>query len=172
MNRLIVNKKFFWLIIVLMLVVAVACGGDSEDETEDPTNTPVGVQPTDEIQRSTLAPPSGSTKTPEAPGGPAPTTAPPPGDIEEISFTYEITWQLKENDPAFSIATVVIHADGGDLPYTYYRDDIEVDGPVFRYEWATCKANPGSLRVDSADGQSVREDYFENPPCPTPTPTS
>jgi hypothetical protein len=48
---------------------------------------------------------------------------------------------------------------------------MEVDGPVFEYEWSTCRGNPGSLRVDSSDGQSVLKNYFENPPCPTPTPT-
>lgn len=82
-----------------------------------------------------------------------------------LSFTYSIVWEVSSN-PAFAIATVTINATGGGGGYQYFRDDLPVDGPVFQYQWATCRANPGSLRVDSADGQSVRTNYFETPPCP------
>lgn len=86
-----------------------------------------------------------------------------------LSFTYTIDWRLSPDNPYQAIAYVVIYASGGDGNYTYYRDDLPVAGPAFTYQWAACRGNPGSLRVDSA-GQSVRQNYFENPPCPTPTP--
>ncbi len=100
----------------------------------------------------TATAPSQSTPTEEAEVGP-------------LSFTYTIEWEVT-SDPAFAIATVTIVATGGSGGYQYFRDDLPVDGPIFQYQWATCRANPGSLRVDSADGQSVRTNYFETPPCP------
>ncbi|UCG22694.1 MAG: hypothetical protein JSW55_10960 [Chloroflexota bacterium] len=105
------------------------------------------------------------------PGGtPKPTPTPP--DIGgPLSFTYEISGRLKDASATQAIATVTIDAKGGSGEYTYFRDDLPVDGPVFEYEWATCSGNPGSLRVDSSDGQTARTEYFENPPCPTSTPT-
>jgi len=87
-----------------------------------------------------------------------------------LSFTYQITWRMKDASANQAIATVAMVATGGGGEYTYFRDDLPVDGPVFEYEWSTCRGNPGSLRVDSADGQSVRTDYYENTPCPSPTP--
>lgn len=92
------------------------------------------------------------------------------GNAGPLSFTYQINWRLKDEKATQAIATVTILATGGGGKYKYYRDDLPVDGPIFEYEWGTCRGNPGSLRVDSADGQSARSDYFENPPCPTPTP--
>lgn len=92
------------------------------------------------------------------------------GNDGPLSFTYQITWRLKDAGASQAIATVSMMATGGGGEYTYFRDDLPVDGPVFEYEWSTCRGNPGSLRVDSVDGQSVRADYYENTPCPTPTP--
>jgi hypothetical protein len=86
-----------------------------------------------------------------------------------LNFTFTIDWRLSPANPYQAIAHVIIYATGGDGNYSYYRDDLPVDGPEFEYVWAACRGNPGSLRVDSA-GQSVRQNYFEDPPCPTPTP--
>jgi hypothetical protein len=88
-----------------------------------------------------------------------------------LSFTYTINWRLDAANPMVALASVVISAQGGGGGYLYFRDDLPVAGPAFEYAWAACTANPGSLRVDSANGQSVRVDYFEQAPCPTPTPT-
>ena len=88
-----------------------------------------------------------------------------------LTFDYRISWRVEDPSARTAIATVIIDAAGGSGVYTYYRDDLEVDGPVFEYEWATCSGNPGSLRVDSTDGQTARVEYFETPPCPTMTPT-
>lgn len=109
-------------------------------------------------RRPTFTPRPGVTATTAEAGGP-------------LTFSHNITWRLKDAAAKIAIATVTINAKGGDGDYTYYRDDLPVDGPVFEYEWATCRGNPGSLRVDSGDGQTRRIEYFENPPCPTATPT-
>ena len=70
-----------------------------------------------------------------------------------------------------AIATVTIYPSGGGGDYEYFMGGQPVDGPIFEYTWRVCKANPQSLTVVSADGQSVTQSYYEQPPCPTPTPT-
>lgn len=136
-----------------------------------PTFTPItsgGTPPAEpSLQATSLTPVvvTSSTTTP-APGT---TTAPAPQGI--LSFTYTISWSISEQNPFIAVASVTMNAQGGDGVYTYYRDDLKQDGSVFSYQWATCRGNPGSLRVDSGDGQSVRYDYYETPPCPqTPSP--
>jgi hypothetical protein len=133
-----------------------------------PTFTPI-QQPT---LAATLTPSSTPRPTATArPGGTARPTSTPPDAGGPLSFTYNISWRLKDASATQAVATVTIDAKGGSGVYFYYRDDLRVAGPVFEYEWATCSGNPGSLRVDSTDGQTARTEYFENPPCPTPTPT-
>jgi hypothetical protein len=88
-----------------------------------------------------------------------------------LSFSYEISWRLSPDDPMEAIATVKIFASGGGGGYTYFRDGFEVEGSTFEYLWRVCKGNPGTLTVNSADGQSLSQTYFEDPPCPTPTPS-
>ena len=133
-----------------------------------PTFTPIR-QPT-LAATLTLSPTPRPTAT-ARPGGTSRPTSTPSDAGGPLSFTYNITWRLKDASATQAIATVTIDAKGGSGVYTYYRDDLRVDGPVFEYEWATCSGNPGSLRVDSTDGQTARTEYFENPPCPTATPT-
>ena len=127
-----------------------------------PTFTPI-AQPT-------LAP------TPAVVGTPTPTTPPRPANTPTpsgpLDFSYSISWRLSASNPFMAIASVTIQATGGSGVYTYYHDDIRRDGLTFEYNWAACQGNPGSLRVDSSDGQTVRKNYFESAPCPTPTPGS
>lgn len=146
-----------------------------------PTETP---EPSATTAQPTLAPthtaaPSHTPRPSHTPGptstrvaGHTATPEPTTGNDGPLSFTYQISWRLKNEGATQAIATVTIFATGGGGDYEYFRDEQQVDGSVFEYEWRTCQGNPGSLRVDSADGQSVRTDYFENPPCPTPTPQS
>jgi hypothetical protein len=105
-----------------------------------------------------------------------------PGSPGPLTFHYEIVWRLHPTDPSESIATVTVNAEGGGGGYRYYMGcentqesqclpTDEVDGPIFEYMWRNCRGNPQSLTVTSADGQSVTVKYYENPPCPTPTPT-
>jgi hypothetical protein len=135
---------------------------NSKEGANLPTFTP--IQPT-------LAATLTLTKAPTRPPLPTEThTLTPTSGVNQgpLSFTYEISWRIENEKDA--IATVNFYPKGGDGEYTYYRDDLLVDGPVFEYRWATCTGNPGSLRVDSADGQTSRVDYFEQTPCPTATP--
>lgn len=83
-----------------------------------------------------------------------------------LELTYEVAWELNSADTAFALATVTLNATGGDGEYTFFRDDIPTGGSQFVYRWGSCKANPGSFRVDSGDGQSVKLDYYEESPCP------
>lgn len=133
-------------------------------------------RPTFTAINPTLAPTLAPSRTPRPRATASPTATPPSGtgtadNSGRLTFDYNITWTLSATDPYVAIATVNIYPKGGSGDYEYYRDDLPVDGPTFQYRWAACRGNPGSLRVDSADGQSVRKDYFESPPCPTPTPT-
>ncbi|MEW5987201.1 MAG: hypothetical protein AB1791_11245 [Chloroflexota bacterium] len=121
-----------------------------------PTQAPT-LAPTVTARASSTRPPAAPTRTPAVTIGP-------------LAFTYQITWRLDPQSSAQAIAHVTITATGGNGVYTYYRDDLPVAGPDFEYKWASCRANPGSLRVDSGDGQTLRLNYYENPPCPTPPP--
>ncbi|MGH2536065.1 MAG: hypothetical protein ACRDHL_01585, partial [Candidatus Promineifilaceae bacterium] len=82
-----------------------------------------------------------------------------------LAFSYQLEWSLDPNNSDLAIAHVTITASGGGGGYRYFHDDLPVSGPVFSYNWAACQPNPGSLRVDSANGDSVRVDYYELPPC-------
>jgi hypothetical protein len=152
--------------------------------THTPTATSLDVDPptlppttlADVLQPDATGPPPTSTPllqptlTPTVTSSPTPRPTNTPVNLGPLDFTYHISWRLAPSDPAMSIATVTIQVHGGDGNYTYYRDDMQQLGPTFEYNWASCHGNPGSLRVDSGDGQSVRKNYFDNPPCPTPTP--
>jgi hypothetical protein len=139
-----------------------------ENGQELPTFTPI----TPPTLAATLTPSATPSRRPSSTPRPAVTASATAADAGgPLSFTYNINWRIKDASAKTAIATVTINAKGGGGGYTYFRDDLEVDGPVFEYEWATCSGNPGSLRVDSADGQTSRQEYFEQPPCPTPTPT-
>lgn len=128
-----------------------------------PTFTPI------QVTAGPGAVPDGATAAPIVSPTEAATATPSPtatSDSSPLSFTYTIHWELASSDPGKAIATVSINATGGGWVYQYFRDDLPVAGPVFQYDWAACHANPGSLRVDSADGQTARVNYFETPPCP------
>jgi hypothetical protein len=109
------------------------------------------------------------TRTREGSGTPSGTEI--PGSPGPLTFHFEIAWRLHPTDPIESIATVTIYAEGGGGGYRYYMALEEMEGPVFEYTWRNCMGNPQSLTVTSADGQSATVNYYENPPCPTPTPT-
>jgi hypothetical protein len=150
-----------------------------------PTSTAVAPADTATVEIPTLAAtvtPSHTptrrpqfTRTPVATSTPDGTTTPvstqEPGNAGPLTFTFEIYWSAHPTDPMESIATVTVYASGGGGGYEYYLGGDPVDGPVFEYPWRNCMGNPQSLTVTSADGQSVTQDYFENPPCPSPTPT-
>ncbi|MFZ0544344.1 MAG: hypothetical protein WAM60_02830 [Candidatus Promineifilaceae bacterium] len=189
MNRSLLKRigGFIGLVALMALACNAPIGGSntpappppatSAVTTPQPTQTPVEspTVPAEEtpVVLPTFTPiqatvPSGSTATVTATATETtpPATATETADSGPLSFTYTIQWEVSAGNPGVAIATVMINATGGGGGYHYFRDDLPVAGPVFTYEWATCRANPGSLRVDSADGQTVRTDYYENPPCP------
>ncbi|MBP8001417.1 MAG: hypothetical protein KA314_17755 [Chloroflexi bacterium] len=129
-----------------------------------PTFTPIVESGTTPSQ-PTLA---GFTPAPTVtiPGAATSETLTPLPQSGSLSFTYSLEWTISTENPFIAIALVTITAQGGDGHYTYYHDDLIQSGPVFTYEWAVCRDNPGSVRVDSGDGQSSRINYFEIPPCP------
>lgn len=140
-------------------------------QTPLPTFTP--IQPP--TLAATLTPSKTPTRRPSTNSGGSSTSTPKPtGTSDEtagpLTFDYHIEWRLKDASTKESIATVTITARGGGGGYTYYRDELPVEGPIFEYVWASCRGNPGSFRVTSADGQTLKVDYFANPPCPTWTP--
>jgi hypothetical protein len=139
--------------------------------TATPTQTATATatrQPSPTVGATPTRPPATATRTPR----PLPSATATTGSSGPLDFSYNVSWMLSPSDPQLAIATVTINATGGGGGYRYYRDDLEVEGPVFSYEWGICRANPGSFRVDSSDGQSKKVDFFLAPPCPTPTPTS
>lgn len=127
------------------------------------------------IQAPTLAPTLRPTNTrpratPPSPTKPSGTDTP---DLTQgsLEVSYYIEWRLKDASAKQAIATMTITARGGGGNYRYFHDEIALAGPVFEFDWATCRPKPGSVRVNSANGQSITLQYFEHPPCPTPTPT-
>jgi hypothetical protein len=141
---------------------------EGEEEGEAlPTFTP--------IQQPTLAETKEPTATKRPPTRPASTAVPrathtPDENAGPLDFNYHISWRFKDDTYNQSIATVTITAKGGGGEYVYYRDGLLVDGPVFEYEWVSCRGNPGTFRVESADGQFKEVAYFGEPLCATPTP--
>lgn len=138
---------------------------DEPDITPLPTFTP--IQP---VLAATITPrgsdapaptvtsrPVGLSPTPETP------TPEPPASRGLLTLNYNLQWRVEAGK---AIARVTLTASGGAPPYVYYHDDLAVAGPQFEYTWTTCNPNPGSFRVDSADGQTTRVNYYETPPCP------
>lgn len=99
-----------------------------------------------------------SRSTPD-PDAPTPTPA-------LLQLSYRLTWTLDLTNQNFALATVELTATGGDGNYRFFRDDIPTGGANFVYRWGACRANPGSFRVESGDGQTARLNYYEQPPCP------
>jgi hypothetical protein len=155
-------------------VPAVFSTATAEALTQTPLPSFTPIQPP--TLAPTLTPSIVPTRRPPSGNGGAATNTPQPTEPSEetqgpLSFSYHIEWRLKDASAKQAIATVNITAQGGGGGYTYFRDEIPVDGPVFEYTWSTCAGNPGSFRVTSVDGQTLKKDYFSNPPCPTFTPT-
>lgn len=129
------------------------------DFTPTPTITPPPTATPSPTPTSTPTPTPMPTATRHIP----PTFTPVPGPL---TFEYDVTWMVDEDDRTHAINLVRLTPRGGLPPYTYYRDDILQSASVFTYRWRVCAPNPVSYRVDSADGQSVRVNLYERPPCP------
>ena len=144
--------------------------GDSAetDQPAAPTIAPLSTAVTGPVATPTPAPTTPArqlapTVTPR--GVPEVTIELPTPTVPSLQLEYSISWRLNENDTNFSFATVQLTATGGDEPYTFYRDGVPSSGPSFSYRWGSCVENPGSFRVDSADGQTLTVEYLETTPC-------
>ena len=151
---------------------------EESPEAEQPEDTPTVEIPTlaptiTATSTSTRRPAPTNTPVPAgtSDGSGTPTSTPEGGNDGPLTFHFYIEWRPHPTDPMESIATVTIQPSGGGGGYSYYMGGVPVDGPIFEYTWRNCYGNPQSLTVTSADGQSMTQDYFENPPCPTATPT-
>lgn len=135
-----------------------------------PTFTPIGGAATPSSGFAPTATLPASAGTPDTPG--VVETPTPAANSGPLMLSYTIDWRIDTGNSGTgtAIAQVSLLARGGGGEYRFYRDELPVEGPIFEYPWATCRDNPGSFRVDSADGQSVRINYYEVPPCPTPQP--
>jgi hypothetical protein len=71
--------------------------------------------------------------------------------------------------PAY-VADFTISASGGDGCYIYYRDIDLIEGPTrktsvtYQLKWARCGGAPGTLTVQSGDGQEVSVKFWVRPP--------
>ena len=144
------------------------------------TNTAVWQPSSTPIWRPSSTPvwqPSPTWRPTHTPRPSYPTHTPPPPRPTNtrvaqgpLAFTYEIQWEVTPGVYDQVTAHVTIVATGGTGQYEYYRDGLPQTGATFSYQWAACRANPGSIRVESGN-ESVTEDYYEVPPCPaTPSP--
>ena len=67
------------------------------------------------------------------------------------------------------VAEISVWASGGDGCYTYYRDIDLIGGPTrgtgtFELKWATCEGAPGTLFVESGDGQRASVKFWVHRP--------
>lgn len=125
--------------------------GDNNGSISLPTFTPRPITNSNNPLPAATVNAATATPSPAVSGGP-------------LTFTYTISWRL-DGDSGNAIATVTFHPAGGDGNYSYFRDELPVTGPIFEYRWAKCTGNPGSLRVTSGDGQTIKIDYYESVPC-------
>lgn len=177
------HSRYSWLLLSLLLFATMlACNLSPAPDTVIPSPpTPGGTAPVatedngsvEDVPVATSTSILAATATPRD-GNLAPTATlrstpqPPTASSGLLTFDYTIDWRVDPNNEAVALARVTIEVSGGNGDYVYFHDELPVDGPVFEYRWATCRDNPGSLRVNSADGQTVRTNYFETPPCPDP----
>ena len=183
------KQQLYYAALLILLLPILACNAPflTPPPTIQPAPTfaPIRVEPLrDGSPTPTKTTAEQSTNNPSATFTPRTTTAITPTAVETttapptetatativtegpLSFTYRVDWRLNPNNGGQAFASVTITAIGGGGNYQYFRDEQPVSGPVFEYLWGSCAGNPGSFRVTSADGQTVKSDYFEHPPCP------
>ncbi len=128
-------------------------------ETAPPTETPPPATPTPTIPPPTDTPTPTLTPTER----PTPTAAVSTGPLDFPVPAALDSWRTLDNGE--QEATILLHISGGAPPYTIYHDQNLVTttwdttpGIVFRA--GGCSALVHSITVNSADGQSVKHDYW------------
>ena len=141
------------------------------------TPTPTGTAPL--TNAATPTPTDTSTPTPTATTGPTktatkpkPTTSVPKPTATNapLSINYEVQ-NTKRNPGNQAVITLHVIATGGSGGYKYYNDDVLQPGATFEVPGTCGSPLTHTLKVTSADGQSVSKLYFEQANCPTSTPT-
>lgn len=154
------RRRAGWLLVLGWLGVVLACNmpiGEPLPPLQQPGPPPAAsAEPTAAVQMA----PTATLRAAERP------TAEPTATLAPLALAYQIAWRIDPQDSAFAVATVRLQAQGGNGVYTYYRDEIRMPGPEFEYRWGSCRANPGSFRVESGDGQTLKLDYYTEAPCP------
>ncbi|MBN1248047.1 MAG: hypothetical protein JXC32_10345 [Anaerolineae bacterium] len=145
---------------------APAEGGDISPGETQPTPAPLETATpeggTDGGSASfTPTPTPTATQTPT----PTPTTTPkavppgPPLSFEEPAWTLG-PWHQVEGTSDWE-GTLDIHVQGGTPPYRSQLEDHEiVEGLTVTARWRLCKAMPATVRVWSADGQSIERQIW------------
>jgi hypothetical protein len=68
------------------------------------------------------------------------------------------------------VSTFRVEASGGQPPYTYYHDGLVQESNTFEVAWRRGRNKPGSVGVEDATGNYVKEDYWLKDPCDYPFP--
>ena len=134
------------------------------------TDTPT---PTSPVPLTNTATPTATPKPTKAATKPKPTTRVPPpvATNAALSISYEVVG-IQRNPGNQAVMTLHVIATGGGDGYKYYNDDVLQAGATFDVPGTCGSPLTHTLKVTSADGQSVAKVYFEQANCPSPTPTA
>ena len=178
--------------LVMLIVASMACtigGATAVPEATQPpatppssTAAPINTKPA----VATFPPVAPSTIPPTVPGEalptdtptpsptPTPTTTPKPpaasntpaltGTSGPLSVKYEVV-SIKRKNGDQAVMTLRVIASGGGGGYRYYHEDVLQAGPIFEVAGTCNKPFNHTIKVTSADGQTVRVQYFEQGKC-------
>ena len=130
-----------------------------QDTAPPPTETPPPP-----ISTPTEHPPTETpTLTPTPTEQPAPTEAVSTGPLSFPAPAMLDSWQTLPDGK--QEATIILHILGGAPPYTIYHDQTLVattweTTPAIVFQAQGCSALVHAITVESADGQSVKHDYW------------
>ena len=127
--------------------------------------TPTSALPASTEPVSTGTPLAEGTEAAPTPS-PTPTTPVSTGPLDfPVPATLD-NWQ-PSSDGGYE-ATIILRITGGAPPYTVHHDlDVftaEETNPAIVFKAQGCSALVHTIQVDSADGQSVKHDYWIQPP--------
>lgn len=183
-------QRLSWLMWCLLLVTAAACSSNTVNTQPAPPTATSSSQPSSP-QLATPAPATTAAAQPALPSAESPiptepltptetvTTTPqlrlpaatlrPKGTAVPLTVSYEsVEIRREPGDQATLILKVI--ATGGGGGYRYYHDDIQQPGATFNIAGICGKPFVHTIKVTSADGQSVALPYHVGGVCPTPTP--
>ena len=126
--------------------------------------------PTDTATPSVTPSPTPTTTATQTPQPATATPTKKPVNAGPLAFSYEFV-AIKRNPNNQAVLTIKVTATGGAGGYTYYHDEQKQAGAVFDVLGTCGRPFNHTLKVTSADGQSMSAGYFTAGACPTPTPT-